>query len=169
MRVIDPLSRDLIRKRYGVWKFSGKQLEELEVMTNQIPASHRAVSFKFLEEFIKTVPKEYTTADVVSKIVSPATDETNVPSMIRRKFSTTIFLYAFANVFQGLLRTHNEVRHIETSLLCKPQVRNINTTIIATSSGGDANFTLYSIASTTLCTFTDWTLLALTFGLIFLL
>ncbi len=38
----------------------------------------RAVSFKFLKEFIKTVPPEYTTADVVFKMVVPATKDTKV-------------------------------------------------------------------------------------------
>ena len=36
-------------------------------------ASERAISWKFLKQFVETIPKDYTTGDVVFKIIIDAT------------------------------------------------------------------------------------------------
>lgn len=51
---------------------------KVEVTQLKVVASERAVSFLFLKEFINTVPKEYTTEDVVFKIIVPATTQRKV-------------------------------------------------------------------------------------------
>ncbi len=54
-------------------------------------ASERAVSFKFLKEFIAKVPNDFTTGDVVFKIIVPATSQEKV--IIR--FNTVISLQCY--------------------------------------------------------------------------
>ncbi len=53
-------------------------MDHNQIMSTPEKASERAVSFRFLKEFVQTVPPDYTTADVVRKIVMPATLEKEV-------------------------------------------------------------------------------------------
>ncbi len=45
-------------------------------------SSELGVSFVFLKKFIQSVPSDYTTEDVVEKIIVPATVQNKVPSAV---------------------------------------------------------------------------------------